>query len=445
MWCRIIRRSAGLAVLLGLLCPQLVWSQAEAGAEAVQSSAPSNSRNSASLASGNALLQQGIRAFRKQKFVRAREFFLQAQAAGLGSPKLHYNLGVVHYKLAQPQAAVGYFKLAAQDAATEQIAYYNLARCAQALGDSQQASDWYVKAMQGRDPRIADLARRANGEAQAAALKEWQLTAQVGLGFDTEVVGLVDQVTSLPTNTADVFEEIQALAAYHGLRPYQGDLSLQLSAYHLAYQTVQKADVQSFAGGMRWRRDVAQNQRLAIGLNLGHEWLDHQPYQFRSGLVASWEHAWGRSWLKYELNAEWLNSQLAESGPIEGLRAELSTSLVRRVYSGLGLFSVFGQYNHRKSEENSPTRYGASLQWRSPQWGAWSATPGLQWRSSRYDHASLPPEQRLRMQVRLLAPLSPGWQSRVDLQYEHNRSDDESRRYEHLRVLLGLLWASAGS
>ncbi len=386
-------------------------------------------------------LRAGIQAFRADELPRARMLFLRAAQAGLENPRLFYNLGVVHYRLGDPDKARVYFERAAQFELTRQISQYNLGRCAQALGELAQAQVWYGRAADGEDPRVADLARRAGSALEPSLRQPWSLVARISGGFDSAVVGLVDQVTSLPTDEADLLHEVQAVADYQGEERPWGHLVGRLSAYHLGYDSVYEANVQSLGGRMRWQRDWTPRRRTTASFASAQEWLDGQAYQLRHALELGLSHALGGARLHHESQLEWLNSQSSAANGIEGLRADVATSVLRRIGPGLGLVRLSGQYNRRRRDENSPWRMAIELFWRSPQFGPWYWAPGLQWRESHFPDDILPREQRVRLQLRGGSPISPSWESRVEVQYEHNRSADAAREYEHMRLLISLVWS----
>lgn len=386
-------------------------------------------------------LKAGIAAFRADDLQRARTLFVRAAEAGLEKPRLFYNLGVVNYRLGDAAEARKYFTRAAQYSATQQIAEYNLGRCAQALGDMPDAARWYRRAAQGGDPRIADLARRAGSALEPKLRQPWAIEARLSGGFDSSVVGLVDQVTSQPTDEADILHEVQAVVDYRGIPQSSGELAGRLHVYHLGYDSVRQANVQSAGGRLLWQRDWSSRQRSTLAASSAHEWLDGQAYQLRHSLELGWSHAIGAARLLHELEVEWLNSQYSGANSIEGLRLDVSSAWLQKMGPGVGLLRLSGQYNRRRRDENSPWRFAAEMFWRSPQMGPWYWAPGLQWRESRFPDERLAREQRIRVMLRGGSPIGSSWESRVDVQYEHNRSANASREYEHMRVLIGLVWS----
>ena len=68
----------------------------------------------------------GVRAAQKQQYQVALKAFVQAKSAGLDSPELHYNLGVVYYKLERFDKAASNFKRLIQNPEYSAVAFYNL-------------------------------------------------------------------------------------------------------------------------------------------------------------------------------------------------------------------------------------------------------------------------------------------------------------------------------
>ncbi|MGJ8670888.1 MAG: tetratricopeptide repeat protein [Oceanococcus sp.] len=382
----------------------------------------------------------GINAFRSNHLQQANSYFLEAYQAGLKTPRLFYNMGVVSYRLGNYQQALEYFQQAAAFPATRQIAHYNLARSAQAQKNVVQARNWYQQAREGKDPRISDLARRAQATLDEASLLDWQFSGQLFTGYDSAVVGLTDLVTTVPTASADLFQELQLTASYGDIPVSDGSLSVQLNAYQLAYETVDEADIQSVASGLRWRSH-SQRSRLAWRINIAHDWLSSAPYQLRAGLGGSWEQAWHSLWMTTAFNGAWYEPQSPGLEGIAGARYDLSLTGLGRSMGGFGFVQLFGQLNPRRDELNSPRRHGVRAYWRSSSVSVWSLHPSIQWRVSSYQDSVLPKERRLRARLRLISRLSADWESLIDAEYERNRSVLEAREYEHVRLMLGLRWS----
>jgi hypothetical protein len=388
-------------------------------------------------------LEAAIQAFRGGDLPRAKVLFLEAYASGHSSAKLSYNLGVVHYRLEEYAQAELFFAEAAQYPVSRQIAQYNLARCAEMKLDFALAKRWYEQARQGDDLRIADLATRASLALVIAGRRRQSFGGSMGFGIDSAVVGLIDQVTSLPTDIPDTFLEAAAYWAYEGIALQHGALAAELSAYALGYDTVEIANIQSAAGRLRWENEKTGAQRMGLQWSLAHEWLNANAYQLRTALQFDLGHAWRNSWMKYVLSAERVSAQSRVVTGIEGWRFDASASALQRWGQGVAVARLIGQYNDREEAQRSPYRYGFEFLWRGPVTNAWIATPGLQLRMSDYPSIEDSREQRSRLFLRLEeTPSAAAWRPRVELIYERNRSDDPARRYEHLRLVLSLIFAA---
>ena len=104
------------------------------------------------LAEGNQLVRSGIY---RTALLRYRE----AAAAGLDTPLLHYNLGVVHYQLGDFAESADEFARAAALPALGALASYNRGLALRAAGDSAAASEAFRTAADSADDR--DLRRLA--------------------------------------------------------------------------------------------------------------------------------------------------------------------------------------------------------------------------------------------------------------------------------------------
>lgn len=161
---------------------------------------------SAGAAAVDELFADGNRLFREDLYWAALLRYRQAEEAGLSSPMLHYNMGVAHYKAQQHVRARESLKNARSSAKLEVYATYNLGLNAWALGDIDEALQWFRKSRdQQQNERISELAaeaiRRINREsfeeelvivkAQARErerdVSNFDFHARIGGGVDSNV------------------------------------------------------------------------------------------------------------------------------------------------------------------------------------------------------------------------------------------------------------------
>ncbi len=404
--------------LAAFFAPAAAWSQAE----------------------GMAAMQAGTVAFRNNQLRRAQAFFAQALDAGLQEPRLYYNLGVVSYRLAAYAESERYFRMALPFDDFRQLAYYNLGRCAQQQGAIEAALRWYALAQEGEQGQVAQLAHRAGAHLRMqkapSAGFQWRLAS----GFDSAVVGLVDQVTSQPTNESDSFRELFLRRDQPLSVVLLGDGKLGLAGYLLSYDSVRQADIQSLSTD--WSRDFGQVWigRAMFKTHLAHEWLNGQPFQWRAGVEVQLSHAWSGAWLRHVLMLQHFGARSERSSPIEGYSINLSSAWLRKLGHGVALLRFNAQMNDRALDENSPFLYGLEAFWRSSRPADWQFGPGLQWRVSRFPMARRP-ETRWRAILRLESELGRQLGGRVEFQFERNETDNLRYAYEHYRLLFGLNWS----
>jgi len=152
------------------------------------------------------LFADGNRLFRDDLYWAALLRYQQASDAGMDSVLLHYNTGVAHYKAGQHIRARESLKLASRSRNLRALSHYNLGLNAWALGESDEALDWFRKARaQDRNLQVRSLAAKAIDRIELATaeesvmmmlaeaeLKEKEATnfnfrARVGGGFDSNV------------------------------------------------------------------------------------------------------------------------------------------------------------------------------------------------------------------------------------------------------------------
>jgi hypothetical protein len=171
------------------------------------------------MAEGNQLVRSGIY---RTALLRYRE----AAAAGLDSPLLHYNLGVVHYELGDFAASAEEFARAAAEPKLAALATYNRGLALRAAGDAGAATEAFRAVASSADdrdlrrlaasaaeppgavaPRSAPGASRGERRAEPARMGSLELAAAARFGQD-------DNVYRTPANSyVDLSDPTQPLVA----------------------------------------------------------------------------------------------------------------------------------------------------------------------------------------------------------------------------------------
>jgi len=112
--------------------------------------------------SAEELFTDGNRLFRDDLYWAALLRYREAEEAGLNTALLHYNSGVAHYKAGQHLRARESLLKATGSPTLAVHAHYNLGLNAWALGNTDEALDWFRQARdQARFPKISALASEA--------------------------------------------------------------------------------------------------------------------------------------------------------------------------------------------------------------------------------------------------------------------------------------------
>lgn len=110
----------------------------------------------------DASFREGNQLFRSGLYHAALLRYGEAAAAGLDTPLLHYNLGVVHYKLGDYELAIPRFEQALTSTALVPLASFNLGLAHRAAGHLEEARDWFQRTIDaGANRRLRELAERA--------------------------------------------------------------------------------------------------------------------------------------------------------------------------------------------------------------------------------------------------------------------------------------------
>jgi tetratricopeptide (TPR) repeat protein len=144
------------------------------------------------MAEGNSLVRSGVY---RTALLRYRE----AAAAGLDTPLLHYNLGVVHYELGNFADAAAEFALATAEPALTALASYNRGLALRATGDSAAATVAFNAAADSADDR--DL-RRAAESAAAPRPEAGPLETRVDRRFERDVAAADERIGALELTAA---------------------------------------------------------------------------------------------------------------------------------------------------------------------------------------------------------------------------------------------------
>lgn len=229
--------------------------------------------------------RRGIEQFQAGNLEGARAEFEAAQAGGLASLSLIYNLGVVHYRLGHYAAAEQTF-LKLRTSSHRALASYNLGLVALAQGDESAARVWFSEVLALSSPEQlralaeAQIEKLAAGPADTSRRATGQGYLSFSGGYDSNIAGLPD--TSLSSEGGGFGELLAAGSApvseYSG-----GQIRLGGVAYGRRYPGNDDYDTSLLLGELAWSRNLVSVVQGA-NVSVSQSWFDTDALERRYGI-----------------------------------------------------------------------------------------------------------------------------------------------------------------
>lgn len=218
--------------------------------------------------------EAGVEAFEEGDLELARQKFEQARAEGVASPSLLYNLGVVYFRLEQPDDAERVFRLLL-DSPHAPLAQYNLGLVALQKDEADNARRWFRAAADDASPeKVRALARQRldeldGSEPEVFAPRRSSAYVSLSGGYNDNIAGTPDEASS---NRSGGFADMLAAGSYN----LGGDPELGLRLNGLVYTRQYPSDSDfdnSFASvGASWLSQPGPGD-LTSTLSAGHSWF----------------------------------------------------------------------------------------------------------------------------------------------------------------------------
>ncbi len=227
----------------------------------------------------------GVEAYEAGELNAAKRRFQSAADAGLASPSLLYNLGVVSYQLGDYVAAESAFR-ALLDGANGALARYNLGLVALARGAPVEARQWFEQASAESAPdKIRTLARaqldKFDGDVPPSDSQP-SIRGYLGIsgGYDSNIAGLPEDTAS---SEGGGFLEALAAGTYERPVDTRSRITLDVAAYSREHPSDEEYDTQVLQGGLGWSQSLAAGERGAL-VSLAKSWFDSESLETRYGI-----------------------------------------------------------------------------------------------------------------------------------------------------------------
>jgi hypothetical protein len=233
------------------------------------------------------LLRQGVLLFNQGRLAEARDVLEQARAAGLDSNTLHYNLGVLYYRLSDYEAAERSFKKLLSSHASA-LARYNLGLVALAR-DQRSLARYYFQAVarESDSDKLRRMARiklsELGGLTSEDAGSPYQSYLSVSGGYDSNIAGLPEAALS---RDGGAFLEAVAAAGARLAEGPSGVWNLQGVYLGRQFPSHSEYDTDFLQGRLSWSAPWAE-RTLHGSLLVSQSWFGQDPFETRYGAEGS--------------------------------------------------------------------------------------------------------------------------------------------------------------
>lgn len=386
----------------------------------------------------------GREAFERADYALAVTEFLAAIEAGSEGPSARYNLGVSYYRLGDYEAADSVFRdLAERFPAMRSLAAYNVGLSLVRRNRSDLARDWFLRAADTDDERIATLSREMLArlpDRTRAPASDWLMYADVTIGNDDNAA-LVDPL-ALPSgqSTSSSFGEFQ----YYVSGPLSATRFWRLSgnAFVLKYADAGEFDQTLLDIIARYQREFDRWQ-LAAGPRLGQSYIAGDGFERTLGARIDLRRALPWSGAVVELNLAYDRSRELEAqyAYIQGERMGAGVSLEKTFGRTLVAVDYRRERDDRASSLVSADRTQLRSRFRRPFGTFWTGEMTVEYRDTEYASAA-PVRNELRYRLGLLAVRRFASDFRLSARFWQTDNDATASpfSYSRSRFSLGLSW-----
>ncbi|WP_372986613.1 tetratricopeptide repeat protein [Marinobacter sp.] len=247
-------------------------------------SVPSLAQDPSGESPAQADFRKGVDLFQQGDLKAARQRLEAARAAGLDSMTLHYNLGVVYYRLGQLDAAEESFARLLSSP-HETLARYNLGLIALARNDEPVARDYFLSVIESDGPdKLQDLARarlvETGVQVPVSGQRPRRLYLAASGGYDSNIAGLPETAT---TREGGLF--LDAVVA--GSVRVRGDKNtgwdLEAAFFGRDYPDDDDYNTRFLQGKLAWSEQGSGLSRQ-LGAVLSQSWFGADAFETRYGV-----------------------------------------------------------------------------------------------------------------------------------------------------------------
>ena len=388
------------------------------------------------LADQSTLQDQAIQAFLKKDYSTALQHFLKLNN---NSGRNYYNIGVCYYRLNQLDKAQQAFMAAALDKSVQALAYYNLALVAAKLDKQNEVNIWLDRLHKiNSNKKLLTLSTvlraRVNG---TPVTPLWYGRLSMGIGHDTNVL-LGTDTSSGATSISDNFIQTQALLS--GKYPDKTGLwAITVGNLQHKYNSNSQFDTANLFVRVGRQKLVNKDTQIEWDGAIFQTALDHSTFSQTIEFSGAWQSRLPKNiLLNSRLSLAEVDAKNSIFSGIDGSRKRLDINTEWEKQSRLFIISYQYERNQRSQDNNSPTRYHITFDYRWTLASNIELSTALQWRSSHYKN--LRDEQRRRLTIKINWRFDTSWNLSAKLRLTNNNSDEPDYEYHQNEIGLYLDW-----
>jgi tetratricopeptide (TPR) repeat protein len=402
----------------------------------------------APLGDGRSAFESGTKAFRAGNYETALDAFLKAEAAGLKTANLHYNLGATYFKLGRYSSAKQAFERLLGHEPYGALAHYNLGLIARAQSDEADAIRHFSAAhANASDYKLKRLAAIALETVKAEAVAEtFSGIAELGGGYDSNA--------SLGPDLSDLQGPASAFGQFFVggrllLPEIAQGLILEASTFGRLYADDDGFDQLALRTGLTHTQPIGTWRATLSAYGEGI-WIDRSLYQTGIGFKAAARGAVTVDlWLEPRYSAVYYDPD-DSFDYLRGWQQSLGVEATYRP-AGLSLGYVLELNDRADFEQNgervdySPTRHLVSVQVRRPLSPVLTAQARLTAGSSEYSDANVVDgsstvrdDRTTSFNLRLERVLDSRWSAFGEYTYTDNGSNIDSYDYQRHEASVGI-------
>lgn len=384
---------------------------------------------------------QGARLFKEKKYNAALEKFKKAEARGLKSSALYYNLASSYYKLTQYNKSKAYYNKVRQYKKLRYLAEYNLGLIALKQNRKKQAKKYFISVYKNsRDKKLKSLSGEKILQLRSAASK-FRAYASLAFGNDDNINFAPSGISA---NRADTFIEFNGVVDYLFSGNRRNGWMAEASYYVFDYSTENQSDSDEIGLGIKkyykindlWQSELTVNYyKLSYGPD------DYQTIVKLAGLARKKLSKSEQLYFRYGF--EDISSDNVTYNYLAGTRQKARVEY--RQYNKNNIQKIYYELevNSRENLANSnysPTRHTLRARYThifSPQW---RATGDISYRASAYPAQGTQnrSDTRVKGSAYLDYYLNKRTKLRTKVAYTNNSSNTANYSYDRTVVSIGI-------